>query len=134
MLKVLSTISTLPSLSIYFVTFTSLNVIIHLCALFHLSEKVQNIHVVHHIHSVQLTMSNTMVSATLVSHLSIHVCHLMVLARTILMSQMFMGYGISCLDLKSKTFFSGYEVMNQYAYKVQAADNTGLLSKATACE
>ena len=84
MLKVLSTISTPPSLSIYFVTFTSLYDIIHLCALFHLSEKVQNIHVVHHIHSVQLTMSNTMVSATLVPHLSIHVYHLMVLARTIL--------------------------------------------------
>ena len=75
------------------------------------SERMQNIHVVHHIHSVQLTMSNTMVSATLVSHLSIHVYHLMVLARTILRAKIAgwarcsWDYGISCLDLKSKTFF-----------------------------
>lgn len=50
------------------------------------------------------------------------------------MSQMFMGIWNLMPGLEIEDLFSGYEVMNQYAYKVQAADNTGLLSKATACE
>ena len=50
------------------------------------------------------------------------------------MSQMFMGIWNLMHELKIEDLFSGYEVMNQYAYKVQAADNTGQLSKVTACE
>ena len=50
------------------------------------------------------------------------------------MSQMFMGLWNLMPGLEIEDLFSGYEVMNQYAYKVQAADNTGRLSKVTACE
>ena len=50
------------------------------------------------------------------------------------MSQMFRGIWNLMHGLEIEDLFSRYEVMNQCAYKVQAADNTGLLSKATACE